>query len=158
MVLILNGNSERVALAWRKTGLLWRKQIYYCCRSNQMPQSDQSTVYTLHTRTYFWVTIWYTYHGVGIKWSDKFDIKYKVYNELTRVCVRTRWASGKPAGLADPALESTDPDPLRRKPGVGSGFRFTGSRPSKMKTRVGSGFRFTGSRPSKKKTRGRIRL
>ena len=51
MVLILDGNSERDALAWRKMGLCEEKNpICECSRSNQI------TGIATYVRTYIWVT------------------------------------------------------------------------------------------------------
>ena len=42
---ISNGDSEQVALAWRKIALFWKKTNQICdyTRPNQMPQTDQIT-------------------------------------------------------------------------------------------------------------------
>ena len=45
MVIILDGNSEHVAHAWKN-------QIYDCYRSNQIPLADQITEVSPYLRTY----------------------------------------------------------------------------------------------------------
>ena len=59
MVLILDGNSERVGHALRKIGLFGEKKsdLWLHSRSNQMPETDQITDIAPYVLTYFWVTI-----------------------------------------------------------------------------------------------------
>ena len=59
IVLILEGNSEHVAHAWRKICLIGflKNPICDCSQSNQMHQTDQITDFAPHVRNYFLVTI-----------------------------------------------------------------------------------------------------
>ena len=54
IVLILDGNSEHVAHAWRKIGIFGKKNMI-CdgSRSKQMPYTDQITKIAPYARTYF---------------------------------------------------------------------------------------------------------
>ena len=64
MVLILDGNSEHDAHAYRKTRLLWFFFWFCdCCRSKRKPYTDQMTDFTPYMRTYFWATILYIYRA-----------------------------------------------------------------------------------------------
>ena len=40
------------------------KRNWDCCRFEQMPETDPITDFIRHVSTYFWVTIWYKYHGL----------------------------------------------------------------------------------------------
>ena len=58
MVLILDGNSEHVAHAWRIMVFSEKKKtICDYSRSKQMPKTEQITEIAPHVRTYLWVTI-----------------------------------------------------------------------------------------------------
>ena len=53
MVLILDGNSEHVAHAWRKIGSFEKKKKKICHRSYQMPWLVQLTKISPYVRTHF---------------------------------------------------------------------------------------------------------
>ena len=55
MVLIIDGNSEQFAHVWRKYAFT-KKFIFV----NALDLNK----FTQHERTYFWITIYFKYHGV----------------------------------------------------------------------------------------------
>ena len=67
MVLIIDGNSEQVAHAWKEIDLFGEKKnpIFVCSRSKQ-PLSGSNNSIAPYLRTYFWVTIKCKYHAVEI--------------------------------------------------------------------------------------------